>query len=292
MKALILAILIVAISAEMVVTPEYTEYLKKTVDWEVADYEENIFKGWSVEDVQGFLGEKDQDYVPEGMQAFTPTTLPSSINWEGANCIHEIRNQGNCGSCWAFATASVASDKCCLGVQDYGWLSTQELVSCDKKDSGCNGGLAAYGFEYVRDNGLVLDSCYPYIARAETCPTKCKTGADWKAAHVCKCQTIVDCGTETGMKSCLQEGPIAVRLVVYRDFMSYKSGVYCWNGSGSSMGGHAIRCVGYSDSPKPNLKCANSWGISWGVQGYFQISTGERCGLRMNASQAWSVKDC
>lgn len=292
MKFVILAILLAAVSAELLVTPEYTDYLKKHVDWEVVDYEDNIFKGWTVEEAKSLLGEEDIDYILDDMEPVTMTALPSSINWKGASCVHEIHNQGSCGSCWAFATASVASDRCCLQNKDYGWLSPQELTSCDKNNSGCNGGLAATAFNYVKANGLVPEACYPYVARAESCPTKCKDGSSWAAAHVCKCQTIVDCGTESGMKACLKEGPITVRLIVYRDFMNYKSGVYCWNGSGSTLGGHAIRCVGYSDTPKPNLNCANSWGTSWGNNGYFQISTGENCGLRMNASQAWSVKGC
>jgi len=292
MKTLVLALLLVAAAAEnLLVTPEYTQYLKATVDWEVADYEENVFKGWTVEEFQVMLGDQDSDTVPQGKLAEVEAT-PSSISWTGANCIHEIHNQGSCGSCWAFATASVTSDRCCLQNKDYGWLAPQELVSCDKANSGCNGGLAAEGLKYVQKNGLVPEACYPYVARGEACPNKCKDGSDWAAAHVCKCKTVVDCGGEALMKSCLTKGPIAVRMKVYQDFTSYKSGVYCWDQRSGFLGGHAIRCTGYSDKPKPSFHCANSWGTAWGVQGYFDIAAKEECGIRLTPHDAWTVEGC
>jgi len=293
MKILILAILIAAISAEeLLVTQEYTDYLKKHVSWEVVDYEENVFRGWTVEEASLLLGDSESDYVPEGVAIKADTNLPASINWQGANCIHEIHNQGSCGSCWAFATASVASDLCCLQNKDYGWLSPQELVSCDKKNGGCNGGLAATGLEYVKTNGLVPEACYPYLARGEACPNKCKDGSDWASAHVCKCKELVDCGTLPLMKTCLKDGPITVRMLVYSDFFNYKSGIYCWDHSSTFRGGHAIRCIGYGEGAKPYLRCANSWGPSWGDMGYFNISVEDGCGIRLTAHDAWSVKGC
>ncbi len=293
MKILILALLVAAIAADnLLVTPEYTQYLKATVNWEVADYEDNVFKGWTVEEFKALLGDQESDFVPEEATLAVAGPAPKEINWQGADCIHEIHNQGSCGSCWAFATASVTSDRCCLQNKDYGWLSPQELMSCDKQNSGCNGGLAATALQYVQKNGLVPETCYPYAARAEACPTKCKDGKDWTASHVCKCKTLVDCGTLPLMKECLKKGPIAVRMKVYQDFTSYKSGVYCWDKRSGFLGGHAIRCVGYSDTPKPNLNCANSWGPTWGNKGYFQIEATEDCGVRVTPHDAWTVEGC
>jgi len=287
MKALILALLVVAIAAELAVTPEYTAYLKKHVSWEVVDYEENIFKGWTVEEVRTLLGDEDREVITD-VAPYIATSIPSSVNWAGASCIHEIHNQGNCGSCWAFATASVASDKCCLGGKDYGWLSPQELVSCDRTNSGCNGGLASEALKYVMSKGLVPESCYPYVGAQQACPTKCKDGSDWTAAHVCKAKSLTNCGTLPAMKSCLLKGPITIRMKVYSDFFNYKSGVYCWDQKSAFQGGHAIRGVGYSDSPKAHILCANSWGPSWGESGLFRIEAREECGVRLTAGDAWS----
>ncbi len=292
MQSLILAILIVSIAARPLVTSEYTDYLRKHVSWEVVDYEDNLFKGWTVDEFKSILGDADGEYIPESVPAET-VPLPSSVSWMGAACTHAIHNQGHCGSCWAFATTSVVSDRCCMQSKDFGWLAPQELLSCDTKENeGCAGGLVSDALKYVKANGLVPEACYPYVAEEKACPSKCKDGSSWTDAHVCKCQTLIDCGGLTSMKSCLQAGPIAARMFVYRDFVSYKSGVYCWDGSSEQMGRHAIRCVGYSDTPSPNLNCANSWGLNWGEKGFFRIGTGEDCGLRLAPQDALAVKDC
>ena len=290
MKILFVAILLAAVSCELLVTQEYTEALRKRVNWEVTPFEENVFRGWTIEEFQEILGDQDSSYIPMSRKVeMDSAQLPSEVNWKGADCVHSIHNQGSCGSCWAFATASVVSDRCCMQKQDYGWLSPQELVSCDKANSACQGGLAAKALEYVKANGLVPETCYPYIAKPEPCPTKCKDGGDWKAAHVCKPQELVDCGTLDGMKKCIVTGPITVRMIVYRDFTSYKSGVYCWDQKSGALGGHAIRGVGYSDTPVPHFYCANSWGPEWGDKGYFRIKAVETCGVRLTPHDAWAA---
>ena len=75
-------------------------------------------------------------------------------------------------------------------------------------------------------------------------------------------------------------------MTVYKDFFSYKDGIYCTNGK-EKAGGHAIRCVGYGSSPQPHLVCANSWGPNWGMKGFFKISTERACGLNFEAEN-WS----
>lgn len=292
MKVIVfIALLLAVYCQEMLVTPEYTEYLKKHVSWEVVDYEDNIFRGWTVEEAQALLGDKDLPIDFEG-QLPEDTPIPSEIGWKGANCIHEIHNQGNCGSCWAFATASVSADLCCIQKQDYGWLSPQELVYCDKStgNEGCNGGLAANALKYVQANGLVDEKCLPYVGRDGSCPYKCQDGREWKAAHVCKANTLVDCGELPNMIKCLKDGPITTRMIVYNDFFNYKSGIYCWDQRSGQAGGHAIRCISYSSDPQPHLYCANSWGVNWGEKGYFKISTKNGCGIRLTPHDAWSAK--
>lgn len=293
MKILILIALIAVISAEeMLVTPEYTDYLKKHVTWEVVDYEDNVFRGWTVEEAKVLLGDEDLPLMVEG-EDIEAGPLPTSVNWKGAACIHDIHNQGNCGSCWAFATSSVVSDKCCMQSKDMGWLSPQELVYCDKStgNQGCNGGLAANGLKYVQKNGLVSEECLPYVAKDGTCPKKCKTEKGWDEDHVCKPKTLVDCGGLDKMIACLKTGPITVRMIVYNDFFNYKGGIYCWDQRSSAAGGHAIRCVGHDNEPEPHFICANSWGANWGEKGYFRISSKNGCGIRLTAHDAWAAND-
>jgi hypothetical protein len=290
MKAVILAIVLATVFCELLVTQEYIEAVRKRVDWEVVSYEDNIFRGWTTEDFRQILGtEPEHPAVTSRKVTIDKAKLPSEISWKGATCIHDIRNQGNCASSWAFTAASVVSDRCCLRKQDYGWLSPMELTSCDRENMGCIGGIAKYSLEYVMVNGLVPEACYPYTGRDDRCPTKCKDGTDWIKAHVCKPQEMVDCGTLDGMKSCLLKGPITLRMRVHKDFTIYKSGVYCWDQTSSSEGTLDIRGIGYSESPKPNFLCANSWGQNWGENGFFRISPAEGCGLYVTPFDSWSV---
>jgi len=244
MKILILTILLICCFAEeMLITQESTDYLKQHVTWEVADYEDNVFRGWTVDEFKDILNQMEPEEIEhEPLDPFVSLLEPKDVDWtvKRADCIHEILNQGNCGSCWAFSASGVASDRCCLGKGDQGWLSPQELVSCDKRNQGCGGGWEYWGLDYVHENGLVPLTCYPYVARNEPCPTKCKDGKDWKSAHVCKCKARVDCQGPDAMAKCIQTGPVTAGMYVYNDFMHYKSGIYHWNKQGSRLGGHAI----------------------------------------------------
>jgi C1A family cysteine protease len=262
---------------EMLVTKEYTDYLKRHVDWEVVDYEENIFRGWTVDEVKALLMQE----VPEFDEALpvveTKTAVPSSLVW-GASCIHEVRNQASCGSCWAFATAGMLSDRCCLhSGKDHGWLSPQELVNCDKQSHGCQGGWPSWALEYIiKAKGLTHDACVPYTAKDGACPKTCADGKDFIASHVCNCHGPKQCVGVDAMKTCLQTGPISVAFYVPRSFMNYKSGIYKCDGS--SLGLHAVNAIGYSDDPECYWIIRNSWGTSWGMNGYVHIAC-QTCGI-------------
>ncbi len=276
---LLLSLLIVsAVCSEMLVTQEYTDYLRRHVTWEVADYESNVFRGWSLDEASAILS---QTPVADEMQG-TPVevsedeTFPASVNWmeRNANCVHDVRNEGNCGASWSFSSVGVISDRCCLRLKDHGWLSAQELISCDEDDYGCNGGTTTDVMAYAAKNGVVTETCYPYRAREEKCPTKCKDGSDWAKAHVCKCKTKVICKGAEAMKACIQSGPISCAMDVYKDFYYYKSGVY-HHKSGDMIGRYAIRCYGYSATPEASWACASDWGVNWGDKGHVNIGKGE-----------------
>lgn len=277
MKAfLLLALLATALCSELLVTREYVDYLKSTVSWEVEDYENNVFRGWTVEEAQSLFGWTPSENRFPNIDI--PKNLPSEIDWSHANCDHGPQNQGRCGSCWAFAAVGSLASRCCLMAKDQGWLSPQELVSCDKKDSGCNGGGLEEPVEYeVANNGLVKEACFPYQAKDMPCPKKCVGGEDWKASHVCKCQNPRACQGTAGMKACLQSGPATLGFYVCRSFMNYKSGIYKCDCT-SYIGGHAITIMGHSDTPECHYIARNSWGPNWGDKGYFKIAC-ETCKL-------------
>lgn len=281
---------------DLLVTRESTEELKKRVTWQVADYDKNVFKGWTVGEFKKFLGKKPRlltdGKIPEGFSIIdTSVKAPASVDRTSDQCTHSIRDQSSCGCCWAFTVAGLMSDYCCTNGKDYGWLSPQELTSCCTSNQGCNGGLNINALNYARDNGLVPESCYPYLVRQENCPSACTNGNAWASSHVCKCPNPTLCGqTLDGWKNCLVKGQMASGMTIYADFNTYSGGVYCWDQKSARVGDHAVRCVGYSDDPSPHLKCANSWGTGWGEKGFFRISTSANCGLMYNDND-WSICD-
>ena len=137
MRIFVLALAIMAVYAqELLVTQEYTDYLKKHVDWEVVDYEENIFRGWTIDEAKTLLNDVDleqDDYYDDSYEI--DDNAPSSIDWSGANCDHGARNQGSCSSQWALAMVELLGIRCCLQGTDHGFLSPQELVSCNTKNN-------------------------------------------------------------------------------------------------------------------------------------------------------------
>lgn len=280
MVAIFLACLLSCVMCmEFLVTKEYTDYLKKHVSWEVVDYEDNIFRGWTVEEANLFLGSTIQNDESSLPYFTTDKAIPSQIFWDGDSCTSPVRNQGNCGAGWAFAVAGMLSDRCCRTGIYRGWLSPQELVSCDRKNSGCGGGWASIALNYVQENnGLVEEECFPYVARMKDCPEKCANGKEWDKTHKCNCVNPKQCIGKDQIKGCIGSGPIVVTFDVYSSFFTYRSGIYKCDGKGTHVGTHSVSAIGFADTPECYILARNSWGMNWGEFGLFKIAC-ETCGV-------------
>lgn len=268
---LLVLIVAAAICREMIVTEEYTDYLKKHVSWEVVDYEDNVFRGWSIEEAQSLLMQEVPEYdEPLPLVEVDTEESTSEIVWAG-NCTHEVRNQGQCAGGWAFATADMLSSRCCLHKgKDHGWLSAQELLDCDKQNSGCKGGFPFTATKYIVNNkGLVHEACLQHKGKSETCRKTCEDGEDWKESHVCSCARPLQCIGFEPMKICLKKGPFVATMYVTQSFYSYKSGIFkCFS---VPLGLHSVLIEGQKDKPECHWIAKNSWGKHWGEQGRFYI---------------------
>jgi len=246
------------------------------------------FAGKKVREVRELLGAKGVR-----VKAAAPKTVkaavagPESFDWRTeSNCVHPIRDQGHCGSCWAFAASEVLSDRFCIaskGSVDV-VLSPEYLVDCDKSDYGCNGGYLDRSWNFLTKTGIPTDACYPYVAGggvASKCNSTCQDGS---ALKLYKAKSVVEMSSEAEVEAELtKNGPVETGFMVYQDFISYKSGIY-HHVSGGLLGGHAVKIIGYGvEAGTKYWIVANSWAEKWGEKGFFRIKKGtNECGFESN----------
>jgi len=211
-----------------------------------------------------------------------PLDFDSREQWKGL--IHPIRDQEQCGSCWAFSASEVLSDRVAISKNAPSpVLSAEDLVSCDRGDHGCGGGYLSHAWAYLTSTGIVTDTCMPYTAgsgRAPQCTTTCSDEESFTRFKAQSSYAIK--GPKHMQKELVQHGPIQIAFMVYRSFMSYRGGIYHKLKSETEPeGGHAVKIVGYGvEHGKKYWTVANSWNTDWGEEGFFRIKRGhDECGV-------------
>jgi len=271
---------------------EYIESLNSVPDslWKAAPQER--FDGMTFDDVRGLMGTRlshISEHLDETLHddfyaaiADVPDAFDARTEWK--ELIHPIRDQQQCGSCWAFSSSEVLSDRVAIAQKKPSpVLSPEDMVSCDKKDDGCQGGSLPDAWSYLKNTGIVTDSCMPYSAgggKAPKCTKKCADSESFTRTHAKSAYAIN--GVVNMQKDIVTSGPIQIGFQVYRSFMSYKSGVYHKHKhEGQPEGGHAVKIVGYgTDAGKDYWVVANSWGVNWGEEGFFRMLRGKNeCGI-------------
>ena len=197
-------------------------------------------------------------------------TLPVSFSW--MDKVTPIRDQGNCGSCWSFSAQATIADVLAIHGKGDIDLSEQFPVSCDKESSGCNGGWPSSAFELIRVQGNVIERDLPYKQITGRCPASLPH--TYKLSSWKEISTGV-AATEDIKQAIYMYGPVSVAVSVSGDFDSYKSGIY--NGPATGTINHAVNIVGWDDSTKPgHWIMRNSWGTSWGENGFMRIAYGSK----------------
>jgi C1A family cysteine protease len=213
--------------------------------------------------------------LPEMEEVFTPS---NDVDWRQKGAVTPVKNQGQCGSCWAFSAVGI--------VEGWGFntggtlydLSEQQLVDCAGSygNQGCNGGWHDKAVDYLADGGSCHQKDYPYTARDGTCKRTC--------TPVVKPNKSVKGTTEAALSNALNVGPVGVAVDASGGFQSYRSGVF--NGPCGTQLNHAILAVGFASSPSKYWIVKNSWGTTWGAQGYIHMAQGKNlCGINMHT--AW-----
>ena len=262
--------------------PELYEYLRKNAPFKIYKPEENPFRNWTDEELRSLLGDIPEERSAEKkkIEYITDKDVPENFDSreQWPDCVQPIRDQGSCGSCWAFAATTTFAWRLCITTQGEKnfMLSPQDLVSCDENDFGCNGGSMVNSWKYLLENGVVSDTCYPYesgTGSVPACRQTCVNQEEWvkyKAAD-----SNVFYGPDAFKEEIQKNGPVHTHFEVYNDFFDYAGGIYR-HVSGGLAGWHAVPIIGWGVEEGTNFWIVqNSWGDAWGEKGYFRIAEGE-----------------
>lgn len=233
----------------------------------------NEFSDLSHEEFKAmYLGKLDVAHTPrlQIFEDFTNTPIANDVDWRG-RAVTGVKNQGQCGSCWAFsATGAIEGSNGAAG-KGLPNLSEQQLVDCSGSmgNQGCNGGWPSKAIDWAaRNGGLCSETGYPYTARQGPCKTGCtKSAGTGGSAGVPQ--------SDAGLTGALNGRPVSVAIEASgRAFQSYRSGVF--SGPCGTNLDHAVLAVGYNGQ---SYIVKNSWGTSWGNGGYINMARGNTCGI-------------
>lgn len=265
----------------------------------------NLFSGYNLEEFTSFMGFKTNknlnlrgQLVRTNMDA-TVDALPKSVDWRGSG-VTPVKDQGQCGSCWSFSTTGALESAYYNKFGKLVSFSEQQLVDCDNLkngghgDRGCNGGLMDNAFTFIEKyGGLCTEDAYPYISGKTmtegTCQKTCQLVSGSKIA------SFVDIkpDSDDAMMNALVKQTVSVAIEAdSMDFQLYKSGVF--TGKCGTNLDHGVLLVGYNQE---SYILKNSWGTSWGDNGYIYLGKGVdpsnglpynsghgQCGVLMEAS--------
>jgi cathepsin L len=210
--------------------------------------------------------------TPNNVTLFDESTIADSVDWVAKGAVTPVKNQGQCGSCWAFSTTGSIEGAYQIATGKLLSFSEQELVDCAGSfgNQGCNGGLMDDGFKYIEANGDASESDYAYTGKTGTCSSskKAKTAI---AKGAVTSFSDVKTDSESQLLAAVTAGPVSVAIEADQSgFQFYKSGVF--SGTCGTKLDHGVLVVGYgTDSGKDYWKVKNSWGSTWGLNGYILL---------------------
>jgi len=242
---------------------------------------------------------KGLNKVPEGYKsncaefAVCPNEYvspPNSWDWRNYNVVTNVKDQGKCGSCWSFSAVGALEGAWAISTNQLYNFSEQQLMDCSRRygNMACNGGLMNKAFEYAIDNGMCKLEDVPYDAQSEYCTPSVKNCE--KIATFSQCYNI-PANNERLLREAVYRSPVAVSIEAdTKTFQFYNGGILDSSNCGTELD-HGVLAVGYGEEDgKKYWIVKNSWGASWGENGYVRIGRSDSedsegvCGIAKDAS--------
>ncbi|XP_065186432.1 cathepsin B-like [Sycon ciliatum] len=317
-KLVVLALVAVAsatkMEKEMIADEDIVEYVNEVAKTTWKAGVNKRFEHMPEEVIKATMGAfLDQSKSPLETKTFEsvgdlPTEFDARTKWPSCPSIGDIRDQGACGSCWAFGAVESISDRLCIHNQVKVNISAEDLMACCHTcGNGCNGGFPYEAMIYYTREGLVTggqynsrSGCQPYLIKScdhhivgkkepcgalektPSCKKTCEEGYvksfkddTHRGQHAYHVREVTDI-----MQDIMTNGPVEAAFTVYKDFLQYKTGVY-QHTTGTALGGHAVRILGWGvEDGTEYWLVANSWNSDWGAEGFFKIRRGhDECGI-------------
>jgi len=213
----------------------------------------------------------------ERVSLTVPKSLPSSFDWRKKGAVNPIKDQEQCGSCWAFSAVVALEGAYFLEHNKLLSFSEQQIVDCDKDDDGCDGGWPSSALEYLeKHGGIMLESDYKYKAHDESCKFD-KSKAKMQIKQIKSFTARKEAEMMTGIQ---QYGPLSVCLDASK-FDNYNGGIMNGKGCSASDIDHCVGVVGWGEEGSTKYWIIrNSWGKDWGESGYVRMQRGiNACGI-------------
>jgi C1A family cysteine protease len=269
----------------------------------------NAYSGFDSTEFSEFMGfranreifklKQNKNYL---LNTFNNTNLPESVDWREKGAVTNVKDQGQCGSCWSFSSTGSLEGAYAIKYGNLVSFSEQELVDCSNirnggTNLGCNGGEMQSTLDWIGSNGgLCTEQSYPYVSgttlKAGTCQKTCSS----VSGSAVKSTVAVPTNSDTAMMSALTQQPVSIAIEAdQKAFQLYSSGIFSEK-CGTNLD-HGVLLVGYGSSVIEGEVVSdyyimkNSWGSSWGENGYMRMGKGSQyndgagqCGLLMEGS--------
>jgi C1A family cysteine protease len=247
----------------------------------------NQFSDWTAAEFKRMTGRVEIPFEERAAPTILPETNADTVNWVTTGAVTAVKDQGSCGSCWAFSTTGSLEGAHWVQTGSLLSFSEQQLVDCAGLNDGyqnmaCHGGLQSYAYAYYMDgHDAMLETDYAYESGRTLVSSTCKYDAAQTSGVTVTSYTDITPNNPAQMKAGLAQAPLAVAIEAdQRVFQTYSSGILDSSACGTTLD-HAVLAVGYgSEAGQDYWLVKNSWNTTWGDNGYIKIAmTGNDAGI-------------